>query len=183
MDLDSSGQQSAPQPTVPFTEPGKIFNKALLLPILVAIISLGVGFAGGFTLRGTLSLNNAVPSEPAQVPTSPGIKSAIQFNEDNPELVKKTFMQQIIEGTISTIEENGLTLEANGQTLTVNDNASVTRYSKIGKVTAGNNQPTTPTQIQRRDLQTGDLVSVSRIVDLETDQVMVAGVTVMPKDK
>lgn len=158
---------------------------------LLGILLLAL-IAGGSLLFYSNKLKKPI-SEVAS-PTTPvvneeaGLKETRKMLKDYPTFVKKTFIQQQIEGRLKAFTKNSWVIEQNGRTLTlINGSDNKVRYSRMSKsntpkgVTAtASSQPVLPVEIKPEELKAGDLISASVTYDWQTGKIMVGAITVLP---
>lgn len=152
---------------------------------ILGILCLAVFIVGGSFLYSKVAKNPLSPavSLPSlqQTTDTPGFKTAQQMLTDYPQFVKRTFVQQQIEGTLKASNRNSWTLEAGGKTLVVtNQGDNKFRYTKLPKTASNSAQAVSPVEIKPADIKTGDLVLISQIIDWQTGQTTIVGITVLP---
>lgn len=156
---------------------------------LLGILLLAL-IAGGSLLFYSNKLKK--PISEVTSPTTPvvneeaGLKETRRMLKDYPTFVKKTFIQQQIEGKLKAFTKNSWVIEQNGRTLTlINGSDNKVRYSRMSKsnLSAGaspSSQPVLPVEIKPEELKAGDLVSASVTYDWQTGKIMVGAITVLP---
>ncbi len=112
---------------------------------------------------------------------STGLQATQKMLTDYPQFIKKTFIQQHIEDTLTAINANNWTLETGGKSLTISNQGNNTvRLTKLPQTASGSSQPVFPTEIKPQDLKIGDLVSITQVIDWQTGTVTITGITVLP---
>lgn len=154
-------------------------TKVRLLLGLSLLAALIIGGSFLYTKVVKKPASTTIPSQKTAV--SVGLQAAQKLLTDYPQFIKRTIIQQQIEGTLKIIDENSWTIETEGKTLTlVNRNSNKIRYIKVPAVATGSAKILIPTEIKAADLEIGDLVSITQIIDWQTGQVIVTGITVLP---
>lgn len=150
------------------------------LLVLLGLITTGIYFFSQYN-KGTKN-----PSLPGFTPPSAqdskdlGLTAAQKLFTDYPQFIKKTIIQQQIEGTLKVMDKNSWTIEAEGKTLTLaNQSTNKIRYIKIPKTATGSAKVLVPVEIKAEDLKIGDLVSITQIIDWQTGKVTITGITVL----
>ncbi len=154
------------------------FRWLLGLLILAGLIIAGSYYYPRSTNKASLP-NFAPPSK--EDAKDRGISTAQKLSNEYPKLIKRAFIQQQIEGTLKAKEENSWTIEAEGQTLTlVNQNTNKIFLSKLPKIASGSSSSVIyPVEIKPEDLKVGDTVSVNQLIEWDSGQVMITGITVL----
>lgn len=151
---------------------------------------LGVLLLAAFIIGGSFFYTRVVkqPISPIVTPpsqkttdTQPGIKAAQKMFDEYPQFVKRTFIQQQIEGTLKSTIGNSWMLEAGGKSITLtNQGTNKIRYTKIPKIATGSAKVAAPTEIKPEEIKTGNLLLIDQIIDWQTGKVTIVGITVLP---
>lgn len=119
----------------------------------------------------------------SQIKSPAGLDKAQMITKTYPQLVKRAFIQQKIEGTLKAASDKSWTVEKAGQTLTLtNEGINKVRYFKIEKSATSSAQPTPPKEIPPQAIKIGDLVAISQTIDWESGNTMVVSVTLIPPE-
>ena len=155
----------------------------LLIAVIIALLLGGgsyyytkVAQKPFFSKKGTITPKSSVQS-------ASGIRTAQEYANNYPQLVKQTFIQQQIQGTLTMINDNNWTIEAGGRSLTLsNQGANKVYITKLPKVASGSAQKVvSPTEIKPQDLKVGNEVVINLLIDWQTGKVTIVGITVLPQ--
>lgn len=149
---------------------------------------LGFSLLAAFIIGGSFLYTKVIKKSASTATTSqktavsPGILAAQTMFTDYPQFIKKAFIQQQIEGTLKAVSENSWTLEEKGKTLTLaSQDTNKIRFTKLPKIATGSSTKTiSPTEIKPEEVKIGDLVSITQIINWQTGQVTITGITVLP---
>lgn len=151
--------------------------RKFILPVIFILVVAG----GIFFYFKTQESAKTTPANTASTDSLPvGVSQAQKEAKDYSELVKKTSIQQSIEGVISTITNTTLTIESNGQSLQLLNEGSKTVYAKLPKDASSSSKPVTAVPIKAEEVKVGDKVLVIRNLDSETGSSTIVAVTVLP---
>ncbi|MDO8728949.1 MAG: hypothetical protein Q7K26_03615 [bacterium] len=115
-------------------------------------------------------------------PDSLGIKDTKNMLTKYPQFIKKTSVQQQIQGIVQAINGNSWTLGINGQTITVtNEGKNQIHYSRFEKPATGSAQTIVPKAITAEEVQIGDMVSITRSTDWQTGKSLILSISVLPQ--
>ena len=161
-------------------------NSSAKIRWILGVLLLAAFIIGGSYLYTRVAKKSISPivTPPSQktTDTQAGIKTAQKMFADYPQFVKRTVIQQQIEGTLKATSGNNWTIEAGGKSLTlVNDNTKQVRFTKLPKIATGSsNKAISPTEIKAEEVKIGDSLSISQLIDWQTGKVTIVGITVLP---
>lgn len=149
--------------------------------IFLLLAALIVGGSYLYTKVAKKPLFPLTPLSQQTAASSPGLQAAQSFLTNYPQFIKKTFIQQQIQGTLKNISPNNWTLESGNKTLTISNQGNNTvRLTKLPQVASSSSQSVSPIEIKPQDLKVGDVVSISQVIDWQTGAVTITGITVLP---
>lgn len=152
--------------------------------VILIIVSLAVLTVVGSFLYTKVVKKPALDSSLLQQtpPLSASIREAQKNLSTYPKFIKRTSIQQTIQGTLQSVTQTDWTLENEGKTMIVtNAGSNQIRYSKFSGIASSSAQAKPPVEISAKDLKAGDLVAISQSIDWETGKITILAVTVMPK--
>jgi|GEM_PF-2202709 hypothetical protein len=154
--------------------------------LLGLLVLLGLIVAGSYFIPRNIINKSSLPDftpPPKEDAKDRGLKAAQKLANEYPKLIKRAFIQQQIEGTLKAKEENSWTIEAGGQTITLlNQSTNKVFLSKLPKVASKSSTPVIyPVEIKPEDLKVGDFISINQLIDWQTGQIIITGITVLPR--
>ncbi len=164
-------------------------NSSAKIRWILGVLLLAALIIGGSFLYTRVAKKPISPIVPILIPpsqkttdTQPGVKTAQKMLADYPQFVKRTFIQQQIEGTLKATTENSWTIEVSGKSLTLtNESTNKIHFTKLPKTaTSGTTKTILPTEIKPEEMKVGDLVSINQLIDWQTGKVIITGITVLP---
>lgn len=147
-----------------------------VLPVLFILIVLG----GVFFYFKTQKSTKTTPAIDTETSLPTGVAQAQKEAKNYSSLVKKTTVQQSIEGVISAITNTTLVVESNGQSLTLSNEGSKTVYARLPKEATSGSKAVSAIPIKSSELKAGDKVLVIRNLDSDTGFSTIVAVTVLP---
>ncbi len=109
-----------------------------------------------------------------------GLQKAKQLSIDYPQMVKRAFIQQQLQGTIKAASANSWTIEKDGKSLTLtNQTTNKIRFVKQAQSTNGSTKTLTAKEIKPEEVKPGDLVLIDQMTDWQSGQSVVTSITVL----
>lgn len=152
--------------------------RTFILPAVFILIL----FAGGFFYLRNQKAPVTAPSSPQKTAViQSGVAEAQTLAQNYPKLIRKTSIQQTIQGVLTSVEEKSWGVESGGETLVLKNEGNIkVRYARLPKEASLSGKPVTSLEIKPEELKIGNSVTISRMIDWQTGASFVAAITVLP---
>lgn len=172
--------QTAPQPEVIISQSPLPKKKLIILGglIFLAIILFSLSYFKIINFK-TASTPTPIASIP-QSNEATGLQKAKQLSTDYPQMVKRAFIQQQLQGTIKAVSENSWTIEKDGKTITLtNQTTNKVRFVKQSPSASGSAKILIAKEIKPEEVKPGDSVLIDQMTDWQSGQSTVTSITVL----